>query len=79
MKADRAGEKAPAAVKELCSSSDLCFALGSFRELPHLTARQDSRKGRKGKLGKEEETGESLGGEQSPSQIWDGDTRYEEG
>lgn len=69
-KADRAGEKVPAAVKETCSSSHLCFALGSFRELPHLMACQDSRKGGKGKLEKEEERGEGLGGEQCPSQIW---------
>lgn len=70
VKADGAGGKVPAAVKKPCSSSDLSFALGSFKELPHLMACQDSRKGGKGKLGKEEETGESLGGKQSPSQIW---------
>lgn len=41
----RAGEKVSAAVKEPCSSSDLCIAQG---ELPHLMACQDSRKGWKG-------------------------------
>ena len=83
VKADGAEEKVPAVVKEPRPGPDLHFAPGSFGELPHLVACHEiSREGRKGKPGKEEETGESLGGEDgeySLSQSWVGGTRYEKG
>lgn len=79
-KADGAEEKVPATMKEPCPGPDLHLAPGSFGELPHLVARGEiSRKGRKGEPGKEEETGESLGGGVQPfpklgwrHQIWGG-------
>lgn len=73
-------KKVPAAVKEPHPGPDLPFVHGSFRELPGLVACHEiSREGGNRQPGKEEETGDSLGGEYSPSQSCVGGTRYEVG